>query len=346
MKNGKSLAIVFVLSLSGCFILSGMDSSLAAEKVIKWKCQSHWPAASPSYSASLLKIIQTVKERTKGRLVIEAFPAGSLIPAKEIFHAAKRGMIEMGGTSAAYFRDQIPMAGVAAGLPFSFKDYWEGAYFFKQRGYDKMLKDFAFEKHGLYYFTDRIYPHELVVKKPIRTMEDFKGMKFRSAGVIQIFLTSIGAAASYLPGPEIYPALASGVVDGAHWGAAQGANDMKFYDMCKYHLKPPMAISGTDVYVINKKAFESLPKDIQETFNQVLEEHFWRRTNEYIYLEATVLAKAQKEKGVKVLTLPPEDQKKMTQAAVKIWDKEAEKDPLYAKAIGMMKDFLKELGHL
>ena len=54
----------------------------------------------------------------------------------------------------------------------------------------------------------------------------------------------------------------------------------------------------------------------------------------------------QKEKGVKVITLPPEEQQKMTRAAVELWDKEAKKDPEYAKWIEKMKEFLRSLGYI
>jgi TRAP-type mannitol/chloroaromatic compound transport system substrate-binding protein len=204
----------------------------------------------------------------------------------------------------------------------------------------------AFAKHGLLFFTDKIYPTELVLKKPVRTMEDFKGLKLRSSGTLQIFFTSIGAAASYLPGPEVYPALASGVVEGAHWGAAQGADKMGFYDICKYHLKPSFVVSGTDVYVINKKAFDKLPQDIQKILTQTLDEHCWLRSTEYIYQEATTLARVQKEKGVEVITLPPEEQRKITRAAIALWDEEAKKDALYGEYIEKMKEFFKSLGEI
>ena len=54
----------------------------------------------------------------------------------------------------------------------------------------------------------------------------------------------------------------------------------------------------------------------------------------------------QKEKGVKVITLPPAEQQKMTQAAIAIWDKEAKKDPEYGKWIEKMKEFLKSQGYI
>lgn len=345
MRVKVILRICLLFSLALCMALVPLtnNSSYAADKVIKWRVQSHWPVASPSYKGSLLVLVERIKKRTNGRLILEPFSAGSLVPSKQIHKAAKRGMFEMGGTSTAYTRATVPLSGIGAGLPYSFREAWQAFYFYKHWGYEKAMQD-AFAKHGLLFFTDKIYPTELVLKKPVRTFDDFKGLKLRSSGTLQIFFTSIGAAASYLPGPEVYPALASGVVDGAHWGAAQGADKMGFYDICKYHLKPSFVVAGTDIWVVNKKAFGKLPEDIQNIFTQTMNEHIWLRSNQYIYQEAMTLARVQKEKGVKVITLAPEEQRKMGQAAIKLWDEEAKKDPLYGEYIGKMKEFLKGLG--
>lgn len=325
--------------------LTGIQPSHSAEKVIKWKCQSHWPTASSSYKDSLLRLAENLKKRTNGRLIIEPFAAESLVPSAEIFNAVKRGMIEMATASPGYFRDQVPLAGVASGLPFAFREVWEAAYFHKGLGFEQMMRD-ACAAHGVYFSTDKVYPTELVSKKPIERAADFKGLKIRSSGILATFLTALGGAASYIPGPEIYPALASGVVDAAHWGAVQGADSMGFYDVCKYHLKPGLNIAATDVWLINQKAMDALPPDLKEALLWSLEEQFWFRTNEYQYLEAITLAKVQKNKGVKVTVLSLEEQKKMTEEAVKIWDQEAKKSPECAKAVEMLKDFLKSLGYM
>ena len=344
----KNLFVMLLVPLLALFMGVGLivtDHAYAADNVIKWRVQSHWPASSSSFTDSLQVLADRLKERTNGRLILEPYAAGSLVPAKEIFNAVKRGMIQMGTISPAYVRDQIEVAGIAAGLPFAFKTVWECAYYHKWLGFEKMIQDEA-AKYGVYYSTDKVYPTELVLKKPVKSLADFKGMKIRSSGVLQIFLTNIGAAASYLPGGEVYPSLASGVIDGAHWGAAQGAYSMKLYDVCKYHLLPGLNIAGTDAWVVNQKAIDKLPPDIQAIFYNALEEQFWKRTNQYIYLEAITLAKAVREKGVEVITLPAEEQKKITEIAMKMWDEEAAKGPDAAKAVQMLKDFLKSLGYL
>ena len=337
----------FMVSLALCFLVVTMAAApvQAADKVIKWRVQSHWPSSSSSYKASLEVLANRIKERSNGRLILEPYPSGSLVPAKEVFNAVKRGMIQMGTISPAYIRDQVEVAGIAAGLPFAFKNVWECAYFHKWLGFEEMIKEGA-AKHGVFYSTDKVYPTELVLKKPVESLADFKGLKLRSSGVLQVFLSSLGAAASYLPGGEVYPSLASGVIDGAHWGAAQGAYSMKLYDVCKYHLLPGLNIAGTDAFVVNQKAIDKLPADLQDILYYSLEEQFWKRTNQYIYLEAIVLAKAVKEKDVTVLNLPPEEQKKITEIAMAMWEKEGEKGPEAAKALQMLKDYLKSLGHL
>ncbi|MCG2776588.1 MAG: TRAP transporter substrate-binding protein DctP [Desulfobacterales bacterium] len=333
-----------VLFSTGILMVSDQPA-MAADEVISWKCPAHWPMASSSYKDSLQVVAARLKERTNGRLIIEPYPAGALVPGKENFNAVKRGMVPIAITSSAYDMAQVPLLNVASGLPLNFGEVWEAAYFHQWLGFEKMLKG-EFAKHGLLYFTDKVYPTELSLKKPVRTFEDFKGLKLRSSGILQKFLTSIGAAASQIPGGEIYAALASGVVDGAHWGAVQGSYSMKFYEVNKYHLRPALNVAGTDIWLINQKAFDKLPKDLQEILTTTLEEQFWLRTNEYIYLENKSLSKVVKEQGVELITLPPEEYAKMQTAALKIWDEVAQKGPQCAKAVGMLKDFNRMMGRI
>ena len=347
MKGSAKIFVLVSLCMSVVFLtgicLVSSQTAMAAGDVIKWKCQVHWPAASVSYKDSLLVVVDRLKERTNGRLIIEPYAAGALVPAKEIFNAVKRGMIEIAITSSAYPRDQVPLMNVASGLPLNFGDVWEAVYFHRWLGFEQMMRDEC-AKHGLYYSTDKVYPTELSLKKPVRKFEDFKGMKLRSSGILQVFLTSIGAAASYIPGPEIYAALASGVVEGVHWGAVQGSYSMGFYELNKYHLRPALNIAATDIWLINKKALAKIPEDIQKILLSTLDEHFFLRSNQYIYLENKTLSKVQKEKGVEVITLPPGEYAKMQKAALKIWDDVAEKSPECAKAVQMLKDFNKSMG--
>ncbi|ASK36129.1 twin-arginine translocation pathway signal protein [Alcanivorax sp. N3-2A] len=317
----------------------------ADDEVIKWKVQSHWPGSSSSYKDSLERIKKVLAERTDGRLQLQLFEAGALFKAQETFNAVSRGIIQMGTISPGYAQDKLPLAGVASGLPFAFHHVWEAVYFHKNMGFEDKLRAEA-AKHGVYYSTDKIYPTEMVLKKPVNSWDDFTGLKIRSSGALQKFLTDAGAAGTYLPGGELYQALSSGVVDGAHWGASQGAASMGLYEVAKYHVKPALNIAGTDVFIVSQKALDALPDGMAKIVKDSLEEQFWIRTNQYQHDEQIALAKAQREQGVKVNVLPDDVQKKLFQAAQKTWDKEAERSDAAAAAVKDLKKFLTDLGYL
>jgi TRAP-type mannitol/chloroaromatic compound transport system substrate-binding protein len=342
MKRLASMILVGVLAFC---LASTAFAQQPAGKVFKWRFQSHWPAASASFKPLKKFFDEDLKKLTGGRLEITLFPAASLVPTKELFDATRKGTVEGGTGSPAYWMTIVPIAGVSGNCPMTFRETWEGLYFHYVMGFEDMLKE-AHAQHNILYYTEKIYPTAMIGKKPIRTIEDFKGYKIRSSGAIADMLRDLGAAPTMVQGSELYLSLQTGVVDGAHWGAAQGALTMKLCEVAKYYIQPNLAMSGTDVIIINKDAFNALPKDLQILLDLALKERVWRRSHEYIMGEMNALDIMKKKYGVKVMTLPLEDQKKMMKAAMKEWDKVAAKSERAAKAISMLKDFLRKLDYI
>lgn len=326
-------------------VTAWLPGAALAQDTTTWRVQSHWPSSSSSYDDSLVRLKNVLEERTDGRLKLKLYPAGALFKAQQTFDAVKRGTIEMGTISPAYAQNQMSLAGIASGLPFAFRNVWEAAYFHKNAGFEDMLREQAAE-HGVYYSTDKVYPTEMVVNKPINSWEDFQGLKIRSSGALQTFLTEAGASASYIPGGELYTALSSGVVDGAHWGAAQGAASMSLYEVAKYHVKPALNIAGTDAFIINQEALDELSDEDAKIVKDALDEQFWIRTNEYLYKEKIALANAMKEQGVKITTLPPEVQQRLTEIARESWSDMAERGGKAEEALDKLKAMLAGLGYI
>jgi TRAP-type mannitol/chloroaromatic compound transport system substrate-binding protein len=350
-KGSKKVASTFrfpalagAVAMAAATILAPSTPAVAQDK-ITWRVQSHWPSASSSFKDSLGRLQGELATCTKGRMALELHEAGALFPATEIFPAVKRGVIQMGTISPAYLPETVSSAGIASGLPFAFRNVWEAAYFHKHMGFEKLIRD-EVAAQGVYYSTDKVYPTEMVLKSPVNSLDDFRKLKIRSSGALQRFLTAGGAAASFLPGPEIYPALSTGVINGVHWGAAQGANSMGLYEVAKHHVQPALNIAGTDAFVINQKALDALPPDIRKCVIDTLDEQFWMRTNQYLYQERITLAKAIKEKGVKINQLPPDVLDHLTKVAAKQWEEEGKKGPGAQKALAMLKAFMTELGYL
>ncbi|MFW5825032.1 MAG: TRAP transporter substrate-binding protein DctP [Marinobacter sp.] len=345
LNNVRNKFTVFASALTLGVSAALVAVPAAAQDTIKWKVQSHWPGASSSFKDSLGRLKDVLDERTDGKLQLELFESGSLFKPTETFNAVSRGILEMGTISPAYAQDKISLAGVASGLPLAFQTPAEAAYFHMNMGFEDMLKEEAAE-HDVYWATDKVYQTEMVVKEPIESVEDLESLKIRSSGALEKFLDEAGAATTFISGGELYSALDSGIVDGAHWGAAQGAYSMSLYEVAKYHVKPALNVAGTDVIIISQKAMDKLPEEMQEIVKEALQEQFWVRTNEYEHKEKITLQKAIEEEGVEINRLPEDVQDHMMEAAQVIWDEEAERSDNAAKAVDMVKDYLRQLGRL
>lgn len=327
--------------VTGIAVMAVPPQTMAADatKPVEWRLQAHLPTGSGSWTDSVLAFTKKIEERTDGRLRIRPHAAGSLMAASEIFPAVRRGIIPIGYTSPAYIMDYVPTAGLAFAIPGAFQHIWEATYFWKHLGFEELIREEAAE-HGVRYYTDKLYPTEVVLKQPVRSLADFKALRIRSAGMLQKFLTEVGATTVHVPGPEIYLALSTGVVDGAHWGAAQEANSLGLYASAKYHARPPLGIGGVEAFIINERAMQSLPEDIRKIVHDTLEEHFWWRTTEYQFQEMRILKELSKTQGVQLTEFPEDVQARMREVGHSLREEEARKSKNAAEAVRRLNEFL------
>jgi TRAP-type mannitol/chloroaromatic compound transport system substrate-binding protein len=314
----------------------------AAPSVL-WRVQSHWPAASASFTDSLIITRDLLAERTDGRFKLQLYGSGELFKGAEIFNAVRRGVVEMGTILASYIENEVKSAGIVGGMPGTFQRIWEAAHFLKNIGAEKIFAD-ELLKQGVMYMTEKSYASELVVKKPIDNLADFSALTIRSTGILANYLTEAGAKTIATPPGELYQALESGILDGAHWGAAQGAYSMKLYDFAKYHVRPPLSINA-DGFIFSKAAYDKLPKDLQQTLMATLEERYWRRTFDYEHKEELTLQKAMRELGVHLIQFPDDVKAKLKDAAKLVLDAERAKGGTAAEGMARMDLFLAELGY-
>jgi hypothetical protein len=126
-----------------------------------------------------------------------------------------------------------------------------------------------------------------------------------------------------------------------------GMYTMKFHEVCKYFLNPPLMPVNHGTILVNKKAWDSLPDDLK----QMLELGFIKAgldmtNNQNFTGEQWGLNVMQKKHGVKINTLTGEDLKRAHQVAYQIWDEEAKKSPSCAELVQKIKDYMKTMGHM
>ncbi|OWU86641.1 ABC transporter substrate-binding protein [Oceanicola sp. 22II-s10i] len=315
-----------------------------AQGKVNWRMQSHVPKASGSFNDSYLVIAEELSRRTEGAFTLEVFGDGEFAKGSEIYNLIRKGVVPIGSCSPSYFQDRAQSAAFNYGIPGTFRESWEMQHLTKNLGLEELL-DSELQEDGVLYRAEKVIPTEMVVSKRIESADDFRGLKIRSSGTMLDYLAAAGAAPQFIPGSELYQALSSGVVDGAHWGAAIGAKSMSLWEVCKYHVKPPLGLTGEGL-IVNLAAFEDLDDDMQQILLDIIESRFWRRSASYLHKEAIALASGVAENGVEVINLPPDVSEMLVKASSDILAKEAERGEVATKAADAYTTLMKDLGYV
>ena len=128
--------------------------------------------------------------------------------------------------------------------------------------------------------SDEIHIHS---RKPIRTIEDLKGLKLRTSGAWAEVATTLGASTVILPGAEVYPALERGVVDAIEW-ATPGINlGLGFHKVAKYIILPGVHQPGAVLECVFDKglwdSFDATTKTQLETAAKQSTLNSWMAVN-------------------------------------------------------------------
>jgi TRAP-type mannitol/chloroaromatic compound transport system substrate-binding protein len=331
------IGVIFVLVIS--LTLAGVVQA----KVIKWRmATSRTPALTPHHEGDL-RFAETVNKMSGGRLKITVHPAGELMPAFEVFDGVRKGVIEVGGSWSAYWTGKNTAFDLfcAAGFMMHPVDWMTWLY----EGGGLQLGQELYGKYGIKYFPFSILGPEsgFRTNKPIKTLDDFKGIKLRT-GVLQTIwvLEQVGAKPVRIPGGEIYLALKLGTIDGAEFSVPSTDWSMKFQENTKYWVTPAgwHQVGTVGDLMINMDAWKKLSPDLQAIVeNAAMSNMVWTyaKTN----WESIAALEKFKAAGIKESRLDEEAQEKLEELCIKFVEKESAKNPDYAKIAKSMVDYLK-----
>lgn len=342
-KSNPNRRNILKASLAAAATPAIIGSANAQEKV-SWKVQSHWPKASGSYNDSLGVLAKELEERTSGRFKLEMFGAGEIAKDREIYNVVRRGVVQMGTISPAYILGEAQAMGLYYGVPGTLRESWEMMHLTKNLGVEKMVND-ELRPKGVVLMGDKSYPTELVVKRKITSAAELGSLKVRSTGTMLEYLAAAGASPQQIAGPELYQGLATGVVDGAHWGAAIGALSMKLWEVAPYHMKPALGFAN-DAYIVNVAALDKLPADLRQQFVSLVEERYFRRSVEYLHQEAIAMNTGKAKMDVEVVRFPDDVLKKFAEASKDILAKETAKGDVAKKGSQALTKLMSDLGYV
>jgi len=220
-------------------------------------------------------------------------------------------------------------------------DWYNWLYF----GGGLQLGQELYGRYNIMYFPQGVSGPEsgFRTNKPIRTLADFKGVTLRT-GVLQTIwvLEQIGAKPVRLPGGEVYTALKLGTLDGAEFALPSTDWNMKLQEITKYVSHPAGWFQpgcASDL-MINMDAWKKLTPDLQSIIeNAAMANMVWGYAKgNYDSIEAV---KKFKQAGIIEVELDQAAQDKIENLCIEYLEKEAAKNPDYARILKSMMDYLK-----
>ncbi len=217
------------------FVAAG--PSLAQE--VTWQIPTSVPEGSPFYVNFLERFAGNVKLLTSGRVEIEPFGAGVLVPALQVYDGVKDGIIKAGHSTPSYRVNQDPINAIFAGFPGGMGPEAYITWIYEDGGkealYDLRAKE-GFKSLIVGIGSSEIMAHSNV---PIHKAEDLKGLKYRTSGPwAEVMKEYFGAVPTVVPPGEIYTLLQRKGVDLIEWGPPSANLPEAFHEAAKYIIVP------------------------------------------------------------------------------------------------------------
>jgi TRAP-type mannitol/chloroaromatic compound transport system substrate-binding protein len=337
----------FLVKAGGVLAAAGATAAVDAPHVIaqpkvQWRMVTTWPKGLATLHGAAVRFSEYVDSMTEGRLKIQVFAAGELIPALQAFDAVSQGTVEMAHSAAYYWAGKTPACQWFGAVPFGLSAQGMNAWFYE--GGAIKLWDEVYAPFGLVARPCGNTGTQMAgwYRKKINTVQDYKGLKMRIPGLGGKVVAKAGGTVVLLAGGDIFPALERGTIDATEWVGPEDDLKLGLHNAARYYYYPGWHEPGTvEEAFFNKKAHDALPADLKVAVDRAAEANNIRVLADYNQKNAVGLQKIHADfKGkVEVLQLPAEVLKALKPLADDTLEEEAAKDATARKVHDAFKKF-------
>ncbi|EKV28592.1 putative gluconate TRAP family transporter [Caenispirillum salinarum AK4] len=332
---GVAVAATVALGLSTV----ATQDALAAE--YNWTFQTSETAGEPQFKLKQ-QWADNIETMSGGRVAIEILPTGAVVPHNQTLEAVGANILQGHLTDPSYFSGQNPAFSMLGNLVGAWGDPLEFLEYMKHGGgeqlYNELVQPYGVHLIGAAATGLESFPSS----KPIRSVEDLKGLKLRAPeGMVYDIFSKAGAAPVNLPGSEVYTALEKGVIDAADYtvfatNQAQGLHEFAQYpNYPGFHSLPMVAVS------INKQIWDGLPDDIKKMLEVATDDMAYNMVFELKKNDIQAVQEARQDPEIEIIDLPAEERKKFRNIAQEEWKNWAEKNEMTQKVYDSVTEFLK-----
>ena len=259
----RLVLLVFVISL-----LFLTYSFTYAADIIKLKFANYFP---PTHMNSVMmgKFCDELNKKLAGKVELTQYTGSTLLSAPKIAAGVSTGIADIGLSNLAYTRGRFPVMEIME-LPLGYPSAWIAGHVANDF-YNKFKpKDFD-AYHVLMLSTSPINVIQ-TLNKPVKTLEELKGLKLRGTGRLGDIVKALGATPIPIETPDLYDSLKRGVIEGAYI-SPETLKGFKTGEVQKYATASWKVGSTYCFYVLmNKQKWDSLPADVKKVINEFSKE--------------------------------------------------------------------------
>ncbi|MCK9226478.1 MAG: TRAP transporter substrate-binding protein [Syntrophorhabdaceae bacterium] len=256
-----SVFLVFFLAVTFCLV------SVSASAQVKLRFSTFFPVSHPNAQLTA-EWCKEVEKRTQGKVKVQHFPGATLTSPQQTYDSILSGVVDIGNCVLGYTMGKFPLSEILdypLGYPSGVVATRLVNEFYKQ------FKPKEFDDVKVMFFHAQ-GPGILHTRKPVKTLEDLKGMKIRTFGSNAKMMSMLGGSPVAMPMGDAYDALSKGVADGLLCGY-EALKGWKLGEVIKSTSENyGTAYTATFVIAMNKAKWNGIPPDSQKIIEQINQE--------------------------------------------------------------------------
>lgn len=276
-----------------------------AQDKLQWKMVTAWPKNLPGPGVAAQMLADRINALSGGRIEVKLFAAGELVPGRGVFDAVSEGTADLYHAVPAYWGSKSKGILMFGSQPFGLRADEQLGWLIHGGG--QALYDEMYGRFGLKPFLCGNSGPQWAgwFRNEINSVDDLKGLKYRTTGLASEMCAKIGMAVQAMGGRDMFQALQSGALDAGEFIGPWTDSAVGFYQVAKNYYWPGVGEpSSAEECAVNAKAYEALPDDLKQAVAFACQSLYNQVWTEYTTKHALALQKMVAEQGVQVKKLP------------------------------------------
>ncbi len=276
-----------------------------AQERTTWRMVTTWPKNFPGLGVGAQRLADRITAASDGRLTVQVFAAGELVPPLQSIDAVIDGAAEMSHGAAYYWQNKSTALTFFTGVPYGMTSRELTAWVRHMGGQE--IWDEIYSQFGLKGFLSGDTGTQAGgwFREELTGVESVQGIRFRTPGLGGRVWERLGAAVTNMAGGEIFQALQSGTLDAAEFVGPYNDLALGFHQVAKNYYFPSFVEPGLATeFVVDQAKFDALPNDLKELVTYVCQAEYDQVASDFYANDPRALQTLVNEHGVTVQTFP------------------------------------------